>query len=203
LNLRGVYDLHYPLKYLADLHKTGQMGVYRHPTLAWRGISHAHEHAREYARLPDLYPGAKFALTTRTAESWAASFMYLIERLKCSRAFTSDSTLYWRMALIVGDLSQPLDQARLVDVFYAHDQAVRSFFGAELLTLDLAEADTTRAVKLNQWLGVDGVTNYPHQHDRDGVPSAAAMAANQAAKELLLSKLAQRGYTSIEHEVTR
>lgn len=197
LNLRGVYDLHYPLKYLTRLRQTGQMEVYNHPTLDWRGISHAHEHAHEYTRLPDVYPGAKFVLTTRDVDSWVESFDRLIERLKPTRALGS-SVLAWRFELIAGPgYQERRDKNQLREFFLAHDEAVRAFFGKNLLVLDLRDNEVDRVAQLDAWLGVTSDGAYPHLHDHNGIPSNKHAAMLQIAKNQLLQDLTSRGYTTI------
>jgi len=192
LNQHGVLDLHFPRTYLTRLRQTGVMQVYTHPTLAWQGLSHAHEHACEYARLPDLYPGAKFVLTTRGVDSWIESFDALIAKMPPKSL--AGTTLGWRFELIAGpDYRRVRDKERLRDFFLAHDEAVRAFFGADLLVLDLQEDDVVRAEKLAAWLGVDGMA-YPHLHDRDGVPSTATARMKKTATELTLQLLAAQGY---------
>ena len=193
LNLHGVFDLHFPFKYLTDLRRTGEMRVYEHPTLAWRGLSHANEHANEYERLPDLYPGAKFALTTRGVDGWVESFDALIEKLATN--LPRNKVLDWRFELIAGPgYKEARDKGRLWDFFLAHDEAVRTFFGDNLLVLDLLESDAARAEKLAAWLGTE-VKQYPHVHDRDGVPDAERTRMAVAAKEFLIQRFEADGYT--------
>lgn len=90
-----------------------------------------------FRELRDVYPNAKFVLTTRNPETWADSFSTTIQKLVAERDQAPPEMRDWlEMAgAVIAKTGFPaeLDRAQLVDAFMAHDEAVKEAIPADRL----------------------------------------------------------------------
>lgn len=90
-----------------------------------------------YRELHAAYPDARFVLTVRSPESWAASFSETIYTLLARRADAPPEMRDWlRMAADVIELAgfpDGLSPAQLADRFVAHNDAVKAAIPADRL----------------------------------------------------------------------
>ena len=93
--------------------------------------------ARFFQELNEAYPQAKFVLTVRSPESWAASFSHTIQKLVAERAQAPDEMREWlEMAATVisqTGFSDSLGEDQLMARFVAHNEAVRAAIPADRL----------------------------------------------------------------------
>ncbi len=95
--------------------------------------------ARFFRELNEAYPDAKFVLTVRSPESWAASYSHTIQKLVAERAQTPVEVHEW-LEMVYKVISQTgfpdgltLDQ--LMAAFVAHNEAVKAAIPADRLLI--------------------------------------------------------------------
>ena len=109
----------------------------------WQAIYNGYESAVDwptakfYGELIETYPAARFILTDRSPESWAASFSATIYKLIAGRDQAPPEMQAWidMGSGIIADngFHNGLDEAGLMQAFNAHNDAVKAAIPAEQL----------------------------------------------------------------------
>lgn len=90
-----------------------------------------------FRELRDVYPSAKFVLTTRNPENWADSFSTTIQKLVAERNEAPPEMRNWleMVARLIAKTGFPADADRdhLIKAFVAHDEAVQQAIPADRL----------------------------------------------------------------------
>ena len=121
-----------------------------------------------YRELSAAYPAAKFVLTHRDPETWAASFSETIFKLVSQRAEMSQEAQEWleMVATVLAKTGFPLDLDRqgLAKAFVAHNDAVKAAIPADrLLVYQVKEG----WAPLCAFLGATAPTDpFPRTNDR-------------------------------------
>lgn len=155
----GLIDLHFPPKYLEQLH---QQGVRPWTVREWDSMSNVHE--LEYPECDHLYPDSQFILTTRDVEGWLKSIEHHM-RAPWSPHLQAAFDLRFQHVFGVPCRGNAFDAARFRRVFRQHDQAVRDYFAESdrLLVLDLDSGEDLMQ-KLSDFVGT--LPAYPHVNKR-------------------------------------
>ncbi|WP_299568672.1 sulfotransferase family protein [uncultured Shewanella sp.] len=113
----------------------------------------------DYPQLDKIFPDAKFVYIDRPVESWVSSIQMLLTKMApnlADKTGTFHPILKRCFKEIFGDLTADdlLDEARLRQCYFSHQQAVLSYFAGrdDLLTIKLNEPNSLRT--LLQFIGV-------------------------------------------------
>lgn len=121
-----------------------------------------------FRELNAAYPDARFVLTVRSPESWAASFSETIYKLLASRDEAPQEMKAWldMAADVIAKTGIPagLDVPRLQEAFEAHNEAVKAAIPAERLLVFEVKSGWPA---LCEFLGVDTPEEpFPRTNDR-------------------------------------
>ena len=121
-----------------------------------------------FRKLNAAYPDARFVLTVRSPESWAASFSETIYKLLASRDEAPQEMKAWldMAADVIAKTGFPagLDVPRLQEAFEAHNEAVKAAIPAERLLVFEVKSGWPA---LCEFLGVDTPEEpFPRTNDR-------------------------------------
>jgi hypothetical protein len=121
-----------------------------------------------YKELHEAYPEAKFILSTRSPESWAASYGGTIARLVADRAAAPEPMQPW-LEMVHGviersGISDGLSESELAARFEAHNESVKAAIPADkLLVFDVKQGWEP----LGAFLGVETPGGpFPRTNDR-------------------------------------
>jgi len=157
LSILGCHTVHYPIR-MTKRSKDGALTLDADFAQQCDALADIPV-ARFYRELDAAYPGSRFILTTRDAESWYCSMQKLRFMHRFAPLFPRVHRLFYEM-YGTNDFS---DRKTLVRHFDAHNRAVEEYFRdrpQDLLTLEVTEPD--KWAKLCTFLGAEVPdTRYP------------------------------------------
>jgi len=136
MGMLGLTDLHFPQRYAQAMIDAD--GPVYWSELLWDSMSNLHE--VEYEGLQELYPDARFVLTTRNVDKWLLSIDAHMTRQwppEVQALFDARFQKIYGIDCVV----EQYDPALLRTVLLEHGQRVRDHFGDALCVLDLDSGD--------------------------------------------------------------